>query len=422
MLFQTLLTYIVAFFGLFTTVYFLLILIENRKQLTNPKPIHGATISIIIPARNEEVSIIRTLENIGKLQYPKDKLEVIVVDNNSTDNTFQLVQEYIKKAKFSLQVFKESKPGKNHAVNLGLEKAKGEFVSTLDADCFPESDCLKKMMGYFRDQQTVGVTASLSVYNPKGFWLRLQHVEYTLGIFLRKVFSLVNALHVIPGAFSLYRKAFFDKFGGFKSAYHTEDIELALRIQTIGYKITNSVDAKCFAVSPHSFKGLLLQRMRWYYGFVRNIWDYKHLFKWHYGDMAILLLPAALISVILTLTSFFYIIYLNVDIIRLFLIRQASIGFDTSSWFNIELNKVTNFISGFVTGPTIFFFFISVVLLLTVVFLGKKYSKETRSLALGLFYFFLIYWVFYAVWWFAAIVYKSLTHKKLTWEKGERRV
>ncbi len=157
--------YISCYFGLFTSILFFLAFFENRDALKNPALKHFPKVTVAIPAYNEEKTIAATIDSVLALDYPKEKLEIIVVDDGSTDNTLQIIKQYGGKG---VKIFHKENGGKGSALNFALAKANGEFFTCLDADSFVDPDCLKKMLGYFENKQVMAVTPSLKIWNPRG--------------------------------------------------------------------------------------------------------------------------------------------------------------------------------------------------------------------------------------------------------------
>ncbi len=416
MLFTHLVIYVCAYFGLFTAIFFLLTYFENRKEMADPVVENEGFpfISIIIPVYNEEKIIKKTINSVLNLDYPKNRYEIIVVDDGSTDSTYEEVKSLRLK---NIHVFRKENGGKGSAMNLGIKKAKGEFIVSLDADSVVSKGALKKMIGYFKDREIAAVTSSLNLYKPKSLLLKLQWVEFMLGIFLRKIFSLNEAIHVIPGPFSIYRKSFFKKHGGFDEHNLTEDTEIAMRIQAKGYKIRNSISANVYAKQPSSFKGILSQRLRWYYGFVKNSAHYKCLFppkRW--DSLALLILPAAFVSIVLVIIAAFVFFYLNLSYLKNYLIQLSVVNFDIiQSLFNIKLNYIIEIVRSFFTNPFIIFMFIGIILTFILVWLAKHESKDKRNMIGSFIFFILTYWLFFAFWWLSVLVWKGVFRRKIKW-------
>ena len=267
--FVTIIIYLSIYIGLIATSFYVLSFIADKKKkrefLTdNELPF----VSVIIPAYNEEKSIAETIKSVLASNYPR--FEVIVIDDGSKDNTLKIAKKFIEKG---VKVFSKKNGGKGSALNFGLKKAKGEIIFTMDADTFADPKSMKKMVRYFKNKDVMCVSPAMVIHNAKSILQRIQSIEYLLGLFLRKTFAALNAIYITPGAFSAYRKSFFDEYGGFDEGNITEDLEMALRIQFKGYIIENCPEAPVYTIAHKRFKPLLIQRRRWYFGIIKN-----HLF------------------------------------------------------------------------------------------------------------------------------------------------
>ena len=405
--FGDLLIYITCFFGLFTSFYFLILLFEHRKDIPDKKCSKYPFVTVIVPAYNEQATLKKTIKSLLNLDYPKEKYEILIVDDGSTDSTLSIAKE-MEKEWGSIRVFHQKNKGKGSALNLGLKKAKGEFVGALDADSFVDKSALKAIISRFDDPITVAVTPSMKIYKAKKFLEVIQEVEYIIGIFLRKIFAFVGSIHVTPGPFSIFRKSFFDKYGGYDEHNLTEDIEIALRIQSKGFHIENTLDAHVYTVPPKNFFALLKQRLRWYYGFVMNVEKYKYLFHPNTGNLGIIIMPAAFISVFLVILSFSY---------SLFKLFQW--GFNTMStvfvlgwdYFRLLSFKPDMFVLlGNTTSLSLFTILMSII----IIYIANKMSKNKNNIAIRFVLFSLFYWFFFGFWWLLALMYR-FTGKKLRW-------
>src|SRR5690606_32803175 len=150
-----------------------------------------------------------------------------------------------------------------------------ELVGVLDADSWVSSDALKNYMEFFADSEVMATIPSMVIADPDSLLRKAQKAEYDVGIFARKAFDQLNAIYITPGPFSVFRKYVFDTLGPYQEAHHTEDAEIALRMQKHGYKIAYSENSVVYTVGPKKLKSLLKQRVRWTYGFIRNMFDYR---------------------------------------------------------------------------------------------------------------------------------------------------
>ena len=277
-----------------------------------------------------------------------------------------------------------------------------------------DEDVLKKMLPYFSEANVQAVTSSLKVYQPQTILQYIQNIEYTFGIYLRKTLSLIGSIKVTPGPLTLFRRSVFDKIGHYHQAYNTEDLEIALRLQSHNFQIENAVDAYVYTVTPASFRALYRQRVRWYQGLLRNSWGYKNLLSYHHGNLGVFILPATFLGIFFLLSISAYAGWQIIQQgINLFLSWQA-IGFDISqfhfdfNWFFIN--------SQFLTFLSLFSLLFSSV----AIFLGQKLSKDVISLNFGkglvLAAFF--YGPLYLCWWLGAVIQVSFNrHPHWTKEK-----
>ena len=407
---ELLFIYVMIYFGLFISIFFLITFFENPRYRTE-KLKKFPYVSIVLPVWNEEKTIAATLKSVIALDYPKNKFEIIVVDDGSTDKTSQRVMRFKGS---NIKIFKKKNGGKGSALNYGIKRSKGEFIVTLDADSFVDKDALKKMLVFFNNRKVMAVTSSMTIHKPKTFWQRLIHIEFLIGIFLRKTFAHVNSLYVVPGPFSVYKKRFFEKYGGFDENNLTEDTEMGMRIQSKGYIIENCIDAKVETITPKTFYGLLKQRRRWYKGFIDNVIKYKHLINRRYGYLGLLILPSAFISVGLGLAYIGYVIMKNIDPLKQSIEKLRELGFSALSPTNFEFSGFKEALFNFFINPLLPLAVIGFVLMILIIFSARKFGKDKYNPSIGLIYFFIFYTFVYTFWWGVAIIYKAL-NRKVVW-------
>ena len=408
--------YITAYFGLFVSAFILLTYFGNRNKIKDPIPKRFPFVSFIIPVFNEENSIGQTIKSLLKINYPKNKFEIIIVDDGSTDRTYDRIKKFESSR---VRIFTKENGGCANTVNFGLRKAKGEIIARFDADTVLDKNSLMKMVGYFEDNNVMAVTSSLNVLNHRGFMQRIQWAEYFMGIFLRKMFDLNNAIHIIPGPLSVYRAEYFAKHGGFDEENITEDTEMAMRMQSYGYKIKNSIGAMVYTITPEKFSQLNMQRTRWYTGFMRNSWDYNHLFNAkRKSDLSMLILPASYITILLTFFSLFVLFYYNLKFVYNGLVRLSVTGFDVSSLItNIKLRTIMELAYNYATSQYVFFLIAGVLLMASFFIIAKYYSGEKRGIFSAFVLFTIFYFFFFAFWWILSIFY-MITGKEIKWGKN----
>lgn len=236
----------------------------------------------------------------------------------------------------------------------------------------------------------------------------IQKAEYNMGLFTRKILSSINSLHVAPGPFSIFRKTVFDKLGGYKKAYNTEDMEIALRMQENHMKIANASDAYVYTVTPRTLRTLQVQRVRWIYGFIKNAFDYRRLFfKREYGDFGMFYLPFAAFSIIAALYFFFLMVYQVISNLYNKIVEVSLVGFDFTPEFNFDwffFNTEKIFFIGIIFG------LISLFVLLT----GRSFAKEKNFIGMDIFWFMLLYGLI-SPFWFMRAIYNAVTSKQAKW-------
>lgn len=299
------LLYPFIFLSIYFQVFMLYNFLSNKKKMNEEEKMsedYFPTVTFLLPGWNEGVHIKTTIESIQKLNYPKDRIEIFYLDNNSTDNTKEILDDLIKKDNRIKYIF-EAKQGKHNAMNTGLTYVQSELVACLDVDSTLDKKAMIVAAQYFKKEDVMALASCMQLRDVKTFWQRAQVIEYMLSTFWRKSYSSIDAIQVMPGPFSVFRKKVFDELGNYKKAHNAEDGEITLRIHKAGYKIANAHKAYVYTVGPDTLRGLMKQRIRWSYGFLGNAWDYRDMFfKKKYGHFGMFTLPFAIIFV-------FYILY-----------------------------------------------------------------------------------------------------------------
>lgn len=353
---------IATYFGLFTGIFYLITFLEHRDELKpkTSKLKHIPSISILIPAYNEADVIAHTLKSLLEVDYPKK--EIIVVDDGSTDKTYEIAKQFK-----GVKVFRKENGGKASALNFGVKRCTGELIMTLDADSFPEKDALKKMVPYFSDPTVMAVNPYLKVWNPQNLLEKIQSLEYPISTFVKKLLEFLYALCMVPGA-PLIRAEFLREHK-YDEGNLTEDFEMGLQIKANGYQIAQALDAVVYTKVPNTLKKLMKQRVRWDCGLMYNLKKYKFMFG-GYGNLGFFLLPAMGISI--GLTGFLFVYYLFMTIwnwlhtLHLF----SLIGYELR--FNLPSIRVMEYLMNEKT----YLIGVSFGLGLTIYLLAKGYTKE----------------------------------------------
>lgn len=407
------LVYASIFLGLFLFLFYIIGYLKRKpiKKISEVSKL--PIVTIIVPAWNEEKGIGMTIESLQKLKYPRNKLEILVVDDGSSDNTYK---EALKYQNDIVKVFrKEQNGGKFTALNYGIERAKGEIIFSSDADKLNVSpNSLIDMVRPFEDENVMCVSPSMSVNDSKNILSRVQQVEYLLGVFLRHALASINSVSVTPGAFSAYRKTFFDKYGGFKRAHLTEDMEMSMRIQLNNYKIVNVPEAVVTTEAPNKFIPLLKQRRRWYVGQIKNSYDYRKMFSTSYGALGVIVLPLSLISVLLSLCLSFLVLFSSIRKVIKNIDLLCAIKFDVIGSLEISRFMIEKSIFILLSEPLFVFSVIFFMGTIAYLLYAKKFVKQSNNLWVGLLGFMIVYPVLFLVWWTDTLIH-VLSSKKVKW-------
>ncbi len=403
--------HILLFIALYFEVFLLISFFEGRfgrKNVKAPAPFFKLpSVTILVPCYNEERSVVSTVNSILRLEYPRNKLRIFVIDDGSTDSTWNVLRRF--KSNSRVKLFKKENGGKHSALNMGLSNVTTELVGCLDADSYVEKSALYEIVRHFADKTIMCVTPAIKLHNPRNILELIQKAEYSLSIFIRRVFASLDCLFITPGPFSIFRKSVFDTLGNYREAYHTEDMEIALRMQAHHYKIANTPDAHVYTRPPRTLKALFRQRLRWTYGFLQNARNYRFLFfKKEYGALGLFILPMAVLSVFPAI--FFSTLFLDGSIRFIYaqIERVNAIGFNLSS------SSLTFFDPFFINTDSIpFLVYMLVLMTLSLILIGKKWGSE-RLIGFDIPLYLLLYG-FLAPWWLGKGVLDTIRSKKQSW-------
>jgi poly-beta-1,6-N-acetyl-D-glucosamine synthase len=298
------------FFSIYFLSFFFLVYAYNRKRLFEfPAVKKRYSVSFVIPAYNEASTIGDTIEHIFAIDY-RNIIQVIVVNDCSTDNTKEVVEALQKKYSRLVLVNNPTNLGNaGKSKNAGLKYATGELIAFVDADSYPAKDSLKKMVGFFEDEEVGAVTCPILVRGDKTFLERLQGIEYRIIALTRKLLGYVDSIYVTPGPLALYRKKAIDEVKGFDGQNMTEDIEITWNLTAKGWKREMSLATEVSTTAPNKLKDWYKQRRRWTLGGLQCISKYKKDFLKR-GMLGTFVIPFFVIQFflgLLGLTVFFYI-------------------------------------------------------------------------------------------------------------------
>lgn len=314
------LSFIVAVYLLFA---FLRILYQIALGLLYVRPTttkngERPLVSIIIPAWNEEVGVAKTVKSVMASTYKN--IEIIVVDDGSTDYTTdavqRTVQNYPRRRHSLIRLICQPNAGKAGALNTGIKAAKGSYILTLDADSYLMPQSITLLEKAMRDDKFGVAIGEVVVGNTKTLLGMAQHYEYLVGFHFKRAHHVMDSAFIFPGALTMFRADVLRRVGEFTDYSSTEDLDISMRIKALGVKIAYVDRAICVTEGASSIKGLINQRTRWRHGFIECmlarkdfVWGLK---KGKYltfvdlplniiGVVEILLLPIFIIFVVLQL-------------------------------------------------------------------------------------------------------------------------
>jgi len=305
MFFENLTFIITSVFLLIIFSYYILIFINPKKTKKEKK---FSSITIIIPARNEEKYIGKAIESVLLADF-NGKKQVIVVDDGSIDNTSKVVSRYK-----NVQLIRTKHKGKANSLNLALSKAKGELIAVVDGDSYIKKDALQEMSKELERKNVAAATGVVKVKNRDKLVCMWVHIEQIYNSLMRLLFSKLNANIVTPGPLSMYRKKELMELGGFSTKGFSEDMDITIRLIRKGYKIGYAENAISETNMPYDAKGFFRQRTRFARGML-NIFK-RHL-KFNRTIIDLYTLPILLFT------------YIQAIIMGSFTIYQISSGYLT---------------------------------------------------------------------------------------------
>ena len=256
-------------------------------------------VSIIVPAYNEEINAVKTIENLLCQDYPD--FDIVFVDDGSKDKTFEMVSDAFKNNS-KVKVHTKPNGGKASALNYGIALTQNEYVVCIDADTQLKTDAISQLMKGFRIQlknnKEIGAIAgNVKVGNENTMLTKWQSIEYTTAQnFDRRAFDLINGITVVPGAIGAFKKTAIEKAGGFTTDTLAEDCDLTIRILRNDYHIINCIRAVAITEAPESLKEFMKQRFRWSYGIMQAFWKNRDAcFNPRYKGLGMVALPNVLI-------------------------------------------------------------------------------------------------------------------------------
>lgn len=399
------------FIAIYIQVFFLIVFFENVEESKDDevetKDEDYPSVTFLIPCWNEQDSVVNTVNSVLALDYPKSKFHIIAIDDGSTDGTWKKLQEFIDHNQ--VQILTKDNGGKHSALNHALNFLKTELVVSFDADTKINPDAMKKAAMYFiKDKSLMALGGTVLIDKPKTIAQKAQEIEYEIFSFTKKMLGRADAVFVVPGAFSVFRRQVFDIVGGYNNAHNLEDIELTIRMQKHGLKVRHAHDAIVWTKGPDTIKKLYKQRLRWSYGFIMNMLDYKAmLFNKKYKNFGIFTLPMTIFTYVILLFVFTYSVYKVLFSMIDAAYKIYLVGIGQLDWPTFD----TFFINTKIYVIMAMFLYISFIL--QYIF-GREISKVSKKNFWNIPYFLLMF-SFLAPIWVIKSIYNTVFKKKVLW-------
>src|SRR5712664_4153392 len=268
----------------------LLALIEKLRPDHAVMPDPPPSVTVLIPAHNEENVIVQTITSV--LLSDLRDLRIIVVDDGSSDRTGELLD-----ANFSheprVRIIHQVNRGKAAALNVALSHADTEIVVTIDADTEVEPDAISKLVRHFSDPKVGAVAGNVKVGNRSRWLTRWQALEYITSQNMEKrAFDLLNCITVVPGALGAWRKKAIEAAGGITADTVAEDADLTIAIRRLGWHVDYDEEAVAWTEAPEKPGQLIRQRFRWTFGTLQSFWKHGDtLLRPKYGTLGWIALP-----------------------------------------------------------------------------------------------------------------------------------
>ncbi|MFJ6796942.1 bifunctional polysaccharide deacetylase/glycosyltransferase family 2 protein [Streptomyces sp. NPDC091268] len=233
------------------------------RQITEP-------VSVIVPAYNESAGIETAVRSLLASDHP---VEIIVVDDGSTDGTADLVESLHLPR---VRVIRQQNAGKPAALNTGIRAASYDLLVMVDGDTVFEPDAVRMIVQPFAHRRVGAVSGNAKVVNRGGLLGRWQHIEYVVGFNLdRRLFDLAECMPTVPGAVGAFRREALLRVGGVSDTTLAEDTDLTMALCRDGWRVVYEERAIAWTEAPASLGALWKQRYRWCYGTLQAMWKHR---------------------------------------------------------------------------------------------------------------------------------------------------
>ncbi len=367
-------------------------------------------VSVLVPAHNESLVIVRTVRALLNFTYPKDRYEIIVINDNSTDNTAEKLEEVQREFPDRKLIVISTGPevggkGKSNALNIGYSVSKGEVIAVYDADNTPEPDALTILVeNLMADDKLGAVIGKFRTRNRNASILsRFVNIEtLTYQCMNQAGRYFFFKLCTIPGTNYVIRRSIIEEIGGWDTQALSEDTEISFRLYRMGYYIKQMPLAVTWEQEPHLLGVWFRQRTRWakgnLYVLVKN---FRSIFVRFVGPML--------------LSGLYYLIVYILMLSSLVTSDMIFLG-GILGWVHVTLGGFSTLL--WIMAILVFVFNV----MLTLATEKNEFSLESALLVLLMLFTYAKLWVFVvlkAIW---MSITDKLFHKEVKWDKTVRYV
>jgi cellulose synthase/poly-beta-1,6-N-acetylglucosamine synthase-like glycosyltransferase len=239
-------------------------------------PEHGpiGPVTVVVPAHNEKECIAATVRSLAASTHP---VEIIVVDDGSTDDTAAIVESLRLP---TVRVVRQPNGGKSTALNTGIALAGHDIIVMMDGDTVFEPSTVAELVAPFADPCVGAVAGNARVGDRGRLISKWQHIEYVIGFNIdRRAQDRWQAITTVPGAVGAFRSSALREAGGVSSNTLAEDTDLTIAIGRAGWRVVYQPTARAWTEAPATFGQLWRQRYRWSYGILQSIWKHRGAFR-----------------------------------------------------------------------------------------------------------------------------------------------
>lgn len=268
---NTLFFFMLAYSAVRSLLYLVLALVRRPRKTFDPN--WSPPVSVVIPAYNEAVVIESCVQSILESPYPD--VRVVIVDDGSTDGTFEVVQRAFG-TNPRVALFRQANGGKWAAANRALGEISTPFFLIADADSVFTPDTIGWLMQQFKDPAVGAVAGVVEVGNRSSFLGQCQSLEYIVSqSVMRRAQEVFDGILVVPGAVGAWRTRAVRQAHLFSGQTVTEDADLTVAVHRAGYKVRFQEQARSITEAPTGVSAFMRQRVRWTFGMLQTSWKHR---------------------------------------------------------------------------------------------------------------------------------------------------